>query len=314
MRAMIRVKSRGRALRLARSVSSRRCITGAWGNERSACVIPTYTSRPPKLQNCKAFAMLTLLPVASTTTSHILPSVSAATAASSDASPTAVPAAAWPFAAIVSAIPILSRTKASRPAAMSITITRAPLSVAVELAGWHGEQPPQAAVAVDAERLVVLAAVGEPARAGVALLAVDVGLHAAAVARGHSGDIGADGHDLDPEFVPRDPRVAEKGHLAEVSAVVGSADADGMHANDGLARSGRRWFRDIDETKVFWLFEEQGLHEMARSLPGEVCTGSGAATGLLPPFQRRIGSSRGPRRPKAPRAFADPLTSRFKLT
>ena len=46
----------------------------------------------------------------------------------------------------------------------------------VQLAGGDGEQRPQAAVAVDAERLVVLAAVGVAAAAGVALLAVDVRL------------------------------------------------------------------------------------------------------------------------------------------
>ena len=48
----------------------------------------------------------------------------------------------------------------------------------VELAGGDEEARPQAAVAVDAERLVLLAAVGVAAPAGVALLAVDVRLDA----------------------------------------------------------------------------------------------------------------------------------------
>ena len=42
----------------------------------------------------------------------------------------------------------------------------------VELAGRHGEEGPQAAVAVDAKRLVMLAAVGEAALAGIARLAI----------------------------------------------------------------------------------------------------------------------------------------------
>ena len=53
----------------------------------------------------------------------------------------------------------------------------------VQLAGRHEELRPQSAVAVDAQRLVLLAAVGVAAPAGVTLLAVDVRLDRAAVAR-----------------------------------------------------------------------------------------------------------------------------------
>ncbi len=50
MWAMMLRKSYGRALRLARMESSRRCRIGAWGKVSSAWVIPTYTRRPAKAQ------------------------------------------------------------------------------------------------------------------------------------------------------------------------------------------------------------------------------------------------------------------------
>ena len=130
----------------------------------------------------------------------------------------------------------------------------------MELAGGHGEQLPQAAVAVHAERLVVFAAVGEAAGAGVAPLAVDVGLDAAAVAGSHVRDAGADGHHFDGQLMAGDPRITEERHLAEVAAVVGAADADGMHADHSLAgpRLGR--LGNIDEPERLRLFELQGLH------------------------------------------------------
>ena len=65
--------------------------------------------------------MLAALPVASTTTSHMRPSVSRLTASIS---------AGALVASTVSATPIDARTKSSRDWAMSITITRAPATLA----------------------------------------------------------------------------------------------------------------------------------------------------------------------------------------
>jgi hypothetical protein len=117
-----------------------------------------------------------------------------------------------------------------------------------------------------AERLVVLAAVREATLARITPLAVDVGLDAAAVARPDVRDARPHGRHLDAQFVPGNPRIAEKGHLAEVAAVVGATDAHGMHPYDRLARARRRWLRDVDETKCFWLFEQERLHQTIRSL------------------------------------------------
>jgi hypothetical protein len=126
----------------------------------------------------------------------------------------------------------------------------------MELSGRHGEERPQATVTVHAERLMVFAAIREPTPTRRTVLAVDVWLHAAAVARLDIRDPGTDGDHLDAEFVPRNPRIAEERHLAEVAAVVGAADADRMHADHRLA--GRRCvrLRNLDISERFRLLEQ----------------------------------------------------------
>ncbi len=51
---------------------------------------------------------------------------------------------------------------------------------------------------------------------------------------------------LDAEFVAGDARIAVKGHLAEVAAKVGAADADTMDAHQRLAGGGLGWFVKVD--------------------------------------------------------------------
>jgi hypothetical protein len=130
----------------------------------------------------------------------------------------------------------------------------------VELSGGQREQWPQTTVAVNTQGLVVFAAVGQSPLAGRTLLAVDVGLDAAAVARLHVRDTRADGHHLDPQLMPRNPRIAEEGHLAEIAAVVGATDAHRMHADDHLAGRRRFGFGCLDESKRPGFFQQQGLH------------------------------------------------------
>ena len=64
----------------------------------------------------------------------------------------------------------------------------------MQLAGRYREQRLQPAVAVDPQGLVMLAAVGLADPAGMALLAVDIGLYTAAVT-------GADVLDTRPDFL-----------------------------------------------------------------------------------------------------------------
>src|SRR5437868_3535281 len=101
----------------------------------------------------------------------------------------------------------------------------------MQLARRHDELGPQTAVAVNPERLMLFAAVGVAALAGVTRLAVDVRLDGAMIAGLNVGDRSADLEHLDAEFVSRDARIAGERHLAEVAADVGAADADAMDAH-----------------------------------------------------------------------------------
>ena len=121
-----------------------------------------------------------------------------------------------------------------------------------------------AAVAHDAEGFVGLAAIGEAASAGVAVAAVDVGLHGAAVAGRDVRDARADGEHLDTQLVAGDARVAEEGHLAEVAGDVRAADADAMDAEKDFAGGGRGGFGDVDASPGFGLFELKGFHVVCR--------------------------------------------------
>src|SRR5438105_8804254 len=84
----------------------------------------------------------------------------------------------------------------------------------VQLAGGQNHPLAHAAVAHDAERFVVLATVRVSATARVTLLAVEIRLHRAAVARLHVRDVVADREHFDAEFVPRNARVTEERHLS----------------------------------------------------------------------------------------------------
>src|SRR5580704_16007264 len=96
----------------------------------------------------------------------------------------------------------------------------------MQFSGGDSEERAQTAVAVDPQRLVILAAIGVAARAGIALLTIDVRLHGASVARFDVADSLADRNDFDAEFVSRNARIAEERHLAEIAGKISPADAD----------------------------------------------------------------------------------------
>ena len=133
----------------------------------------------------------------------------------------------------------------------------------VELPRRQQELRAQAAVAVDAQDLQLLAAVRVAAAAGVAVGIINIRLHGAAVAGLDVGDALADGDDLDAQLVAGDARVAEEGHLAEVAAEVRPADADPVDAHQGLAGSGRGGLGGVDEGEVLGGLQEQGFHGCA---------------------------------------------------
>jgi hypothetical protein len=94
---------------------------------------------------------------------------------------------------------------------------------------------------------VVLAAVGETAPAGIALLAIEIGFHSAKIPWLQMRVALPHGEDFDPEFVTGDPWIGEERHFAKVTAQVGPADADAENAHErldperGLAVRGSRF-------------------------------------------------------------------------
>ena len=91
------------------------------------------------------------------------------------------------------------------------------------------------AIAVDAEHAERLAAVGFSLLAGVAGAAVQVRLHGAAVAGLHQRHAIAYREDFDPQLMAEDARTLDEGHLSEIPADVGAADANRTNGDERLA-------------------------------------------------------------------------------
>src|SRR5438552_15368096 len=93
-------------------------------------------------------------------------------------------------------------------------------------------------VGMDAQDLEIAAAVGPPAPAGRASLAIHVRLDRATAANLDVLHIRPDLQHLHAKLVSRDARIAEEGHLAEITADVRAADADAMDANQRFSGGG----------------------------------------------------------------------------
>jgi hypothetical protein len=117
----------------------------------------------------------------------------------------------------------------------------------MEFASWDRVVSPKASVAMHAQGLVVMTTIGVTPATGMAVLAIQVGLDAAPISGTHVRDPVADAHHFDAQFMPRNPRVGEEGHLAQVTSEVGAANAHLMNADHGLTRAGSGGFVDIDD-------------------------------------------------------------------
>ena len=169
----------------------------------------------------------------------------------------------------------------------------------VELAGRQEELLGHAAVAHHAERLMVLAAVGETAAAAIAGLAVDVRLDRATIARLDVRHARADREDFDAELMARDARVGVERHLAEVAAVVGAADADAVDADDRFAGGGRGRLRDVDPRELLRLVETDGLHRISY-FPSGLPDGRGSSPERRWPAPQRGAADRSAPQPTWP--------------
>ena len=120
------------------------------------------------------------------------------------------------------------------------------------------------------ERLMVLAAIAEPAQARITLLAIDVWLHATAITDLHVAGAGAHSHHLDAQFVAGNARVTKKWHRAKVAPIIGAADADAVHTHHRFPRSWCVRFRPVDPAEVLRFFQQQTTHQRARFFSGAV--------------------------------------------
>jgi hypothetical protein len=70
-------------------------------------------------------------------------------------------------------------------------------------------------------------------------LAIQIGLHAAAIPGAYRRDALADRDHLDAQFMPGYPRVGEEGHFAQVASEVSTANAHLMHPDHRITRARR---------------------------------------------------------------------------
>jgi hypothetical protein len=75
--------------------------------------------------------------------------------------------------------------------------------------------------------------------------------------------------------VAGDARIAEEGHLAEVAAVVGAANADAMDPHHRLSGAGFGWLGHIDLAKLLRFFELNGFHRRSRDDSGVIYRNAG---------------------------------------
>src|SRR5439155_1365737 len=89
------------------------------------------------------------------------------------------------------------------------------------------------------------------------------------------------------ELVPRNARVSEEGHLAEVTAVVRAADADAVGAHERLARPRRGRLGNFNAAERAGFFELDGFHVLKRCGATQTSFAPGGSTS-------RRGKSRAP--------------------
>ena len=100
----------------------------------------------------------------------------------------------------------------------------------VELVGRYDQPGAQSPIRVDPHHLQVLTAVAPAALAGMAMAAIEIGLHGAMITRGDMRHTRPSGQHLHPQLVAGNARVAEKRHFAQIAGIVAAANAYPTHA------------------------------------------------------------------------------------
>src|SRR5207253_6610911 len=98
------------------------------------------------------------------------------------------------------------------------------------------------------------------APAGITLLAIHVRFDRTTIAGAHVGHIGAHCHHFHAEFMPRNSRITEERHLAEVAADVGAANTNLVDTDHSFPAAGFFGAGNVKTFPVFGRVEGEGFH------------------------------------------------------
>jgi hypothetical protein len=130
----------------------------------------------------------------------------------------------------------------------------------VELAGRHNEKRPHSAIGMNTENLQVFATIAVPFAARETLLAIDVRLNGATIARFYVGHALPYRDNLHTQLMTGNPRVTIERHFAEVPTQVGPTNPDAMHPNQRFAGPRRFRFREINLAEMLGFLQLDGFH------------------------------------------------------
>ena len=92
------------------------------------------------------------------------------------------------------------------------------------------------------------------------ILAIDIGLNAAAISSADVFDIVSSPDDFNTKLMTRNSWVAKKRHFSEVPTVVGAADANCFNTHKGLTRLQCTRLCNVNHCPLFWLYELERFH------------------------------------------------------
>lgn len=118
----------------------------------------------------------------------------------------------------------------------------------MQLSCGHMKERTQTAIAVDAQGLMVLTAIGVSPFASGTGLAVDIRFDRTPIPDLNLGHPGTNRHHFNPQLVPGNSWVGEERHLAEVPRNIGTTNAHPMHTHQGFTRTGFTRLLEMQDT------------------------------------------------------------------
>ena len=93
-------------------------------------------------------------------------------------------------------------------------------------------------------------------------MAIDIGLHCAAVARLNVRHSFADRDHFHAQFMSRDARITVERHLAQEAGIIGPANSDAMHPDESLAWPRRTRLGEVEAAELLRLFQLESFHDL----------------------------------------------------